>query len=367
MKKITLALAVSSVLGVSSTAHALTASEFANGVLVPHVLFNDATSTAVGLTSCSRGRVFWTFFDVDTKHIIDGDFVMTPNDWVGFQWSSTIGTFADAAGTASQEFDGNDPALFDQLGYLVFVLDDNGFNAVADGGLGVLDVSDTPCLAGNAFQIFLGDQDVAYIPALPLNAAAGDFGPVNAFGVYEADLTDMNERSVKSLQAGARAWQGDHIYLNYVDDAGATTDIVIWSAQDVAGTYTVDIFNLEQQRASTNLTLPNAELNVVNVARDIITPNNFDAGFILWDLDDVPVSENGPNCSFYGYSNPNYEARCADGIASFSLVLADAFGARQTVLNPIRLAPFASQLPNGLPQGDFRTRFFIVGEDRISF
>ena len=296
MKKITLALAVSSVLGVSSAAHALNASEFASGVLVPHALWADGvTSTAIGLTDACGGTVYWTFFDVNTKHIIDGEFKTSRNDWVAFIHSDTIG---DVAGkfNAGPVFPG-DP----QLGYYVFV-----HSSVVEPDLGI-GGSGAPCLAGNAFQIFPGQDDVAYIPAIPLyrdDLRTGD------------DVTDLGPISVLGLQAGAQANDGDRLYLNYVDDA-ELTDIVIWSAQDVSGSYTVNIYDTDQNRASTNLDLPNKELNVID-SRTINKPIGFRAGFIIWDLATI-ASRSGEE----------------DGIASFTVIFSEAFGATQTVLNPI--------------------------------
>jgi len=296
MKKITLALAVSSVLGVSSAAHALNASEFASGVLVPHALWADGvTSTAVGLTDACGGTVYWTFFDVDTKHIIDGEFKTSRNDWVAFIHSDTIG---DVAGkyNSGPVFPG-DP----QLGYYVFV-----HSSVVGSDLGI-GGSGAPCLAGNAFQIFPAQDDVAYIPAIP---------------VYRNDLregdnvTDMGSSSLHSLHAGAQANDGDRLYLNYVDEA-ITSDIVIWSAQDVSGSYTVNIYDTDQNRASTNLTLPNKELNVID-SRDIPKPIGFRAGFIIWDLSTIAA-----------------KSVEEDGLASFTVIFSEAFGATQTLLSPI--------------------------------
>lgn len=298
MKKITLALAVSSALGVSSAAHALNASEFAPGVLVPHALWADGvTSTAIGLTDACGGGVYWTFFDVNTKHIIDGFFFTSPNDWVAFAHSDTIGDVAGGFNNGPK-FPGDT-----QLGYYVFVHN----SAVAGDGDLALGFSDAPCLAGNAFQLFPGRDDVAYIPAIPLY---GD-------DLQEGDnVNDMDEQSVKGLRAGAQANDGDLIYLNYVDDADES-NIVIWSAQDVSGSRTVFIYDTDQNVASTTLTLPNKELNVVD-SKTINKPIGFTAGFIRWDLSTLQsVSEN------------------EDGIASFSVIFSDAFGATQTVLNPI--------------------------------
>ena len=297
MKKITLALAVSSVLGVSSAAHALNASEFASGVLVPHALWAEdgSTSTAISLTDACGGTVYWTFFDVDTKHVIDGEFDTSRNDWVAFSHGSTIGDVAGEFNSGPQ-FPG-DP----QLGYYVFV-----HSSIVNNDL-IIGESAAPCLAGNAFQVFPGQDDVAYIPAIPLHPRDLKFG---------ANVIDLGPDSVVRLHAGAQANDGDILYLNYVDDI-EVSNIVIWSAQDVSGSYTVNIYDTDQNRASTTLNLPNKELNVVD-SKTINKPIDFAAGFIRWDLRTV-ASKSGEE----------------DGIASFTVYYSEAFGAAQTVLNPI--------------------------------
>jgi len=294
MKKITLALAVSSVLGVSSAAHALNASEFASGVLVPHALWADGeTSTAIGLTDACGGVVYWTFFDVDTKHIIDGEFKTSKDDWVAFTHGSTIGD-VNGRFNAGPKFPG-DP----QLGYYVFI-----HSSVVSDDL-IIGASEAPCLAGNAFQLFPAQDDVAYIPAIPLYLDDLNFGD---------NVIDLGENSVVGLMAGAQANDGDYLYLNYVDDA-EVSDIVIWSAQDVRGSYTVNIYDTDQRRASTTLHLPNAELNVID-SKTINKPIDFVVGFIKWDL--------------FSVADPD-----EDGLASFTVIFSDAAGATQTVLNPI--------------------------------
>ncbi|MDX1605504.1 MAG: hypothetical protein R3202_04875 [Candidatus Competibacterales bacterium] len=325
MKKLSLAVAVTAALGASS-ANAAVVTEFSNGVLVPHVLYSDgsgslpATSTAVGLTSCAGGDVYWTFFDANSKHIIDSQFPVTADDQTPFGWGSTIG--ADIG----QTFDGNNFETFEVLGYLTFVLDTNS-NAA-------LDTSDQPCLAGAAFQLFPSDDEVAFIPAPPLQASNptnlhdsqgnvidtldGDFGDAAA-NVYVPRLDALpDDTAIRALAAGANAV--DVNYLRYFID-GATTDIVIWSAPSVDGRWTVNAYNDNQDRFSVTLDLPNDELNVISLPGDLSMPNGFVDGFIKWDL-----------------SSPQYLGRAGseDGVLTFSIINAPALGATQTIVNPIR-------------------------------
>jgi len=295
MKKITLALAVSGALGVSSTVQAITVSEFASGVLVPHALWvSGETSTAIGLTAACAGTVYWTFFDEDTKHIIDGEFKMSEYDWVQFSHSDTIGDVKGGFNNGPQF-----PGLDGQRGYYVFVHD-----VSVDSNL-LIGSSDAPCLAGNAWQINGNSDDVIYIPTLPIHTDELAFGD---------DVRDMGTQSLHSLSAGASANNGDILLLNYADDA-AVSDIVIWSAQNVKGSYTVFVYNTDEQRASTNLDLPNAELNVID-SNTVTKPIGHVVGFIEWRLSDA--------------ADPD-----EDGIFSFSLIRPAAADATQTVINPI--------------------------------
>ena len=299
MKKITLALAVSGALGVSSAAQAITVSEFSAAVLVPHALWvSGETSTAIGLTAACAGTVFWTFFDEDTKHIIDGFFDMSEYDWVHFQHADTIGDVKGRFNNGPQF-----PGIDGQRGYYLFVHD----IVIDDDRL--IGRSDAPCLAGNAWQINGNSDDVIYIPTLPVHADELDDG---------TRIENFDADTLFSLRAGASANNGDILFLNYADDA-AVSDIVIWSAQDVSGSYTVFVYDTDENRASTNLDLPNKELNVID-SRTITKPIGHVVGFIEFDLSHV--------------ADPD-----EDGVFSFSLIRPAAADATQTVINPIWRRP----------------------------
>lgn len=301
MKKITLALAVSSVLGVSSAAHALETGEFAAGVVVPHALYKAGeTSTAIGITAACEGTVYWTFFDKDTKHIIDGEFNVSADDWVQFRHDEVIG---DVAGKFNKgpQFSG----LGGMLGYYLFV-----HSIAVNSSDKLIGASDAPCVTAGAWQIFPAADDIAYIPTLP----------VDTKGLVRGDdVTDLGPSSLRYVRGAAKAKYDDILYLNYADDAGVS-DIVIWSAQSVKGTYTVNVYNTDQQRASTNLVLGNAELNVLD-SKDIRKPTTFKVGFIKWDLGDSGVLDGEE-----------------DSIVSFSLI-GPAGKSLQTVINPIYRRP----------------------------
>lgn len=315
MKKTALAVAICGSLGFSA-AHAATVSEFANGVLVPYV-FTDVTEsnadtgdrTAIGLTSCAEGTVYWTFFGQDSAHLADGQFFMSANDQVNIVW-----------GNAPLDNQGNEigglvrPTLANTPGYMVFVLDTNTMP-----GLGMLDSSDSPCLAGNAFQIDFSANDVAFTPTLPLDAAVGDFGPPTN-GIYVSSLNNMGPTTVAGLNAGANL--NDDIYLRYFIDGAAggnDTTIYIWATGDASSNpngNTVNIYDLNQNFFSINLNVPDPELSIMDAENDAFVQNRpaeMVDGFIIWTV----------------HAN-------AGDVVSWSVVESDAIGAAQTVMNPIR-------------------------------
>lgn len=312
MKKTALAVFVTGVLGVTA-ANAATVTEFANGVLVPRVITDQASpdvgQTAIGLNSCAAGTVYWTFFNEDSVHVLDDQFDMTENDQADLVWNVSDNPGSDRL------FGGQD--VEGQEGYLVFIFDTTGdaqLQATVGGS------SDEPCLAGAAFQVHLGDGDVAFVPTMPLNirpvapgVVAGDFDEEGGAGtgVFIDDLTAMDGNDIARLTAGASA--NDVVFLRYFLDGDASTAIYVWSTSAPGGE-TVQMFDSNQNRRSVNISLPNVELNVIDPSTIVGRPPTFVDGFIEWQ---VPAT--------------------VAGAISWSVVDAPAFGARQTIVNPIRL------------------------------
>jgi len=81
MKKFALsAIAAAALFG--GAAHAYTVGTFSNGLVVPNVIHNGSDeTTAVGLInrSATAVGVYWTFFNQNSGHEMDGCFVMTAN------------------------------------------------------------------------------------------------------------------------------------------------------------------------------------------------------------------------------------------------------------------------------------------------
>jgi hypothetical protein len=334
MKKLSLAVAVAGALS-ASAANAAVISEFGNGVIVPYAYFDATENTVAGFNSSCAGTVFWIFFDVDTKHILDDEFPMTADDQESFIWSEDV---------AGQGVDG-------LTGYLNFVFDSNGNTN--------LDVGDQPCLAASALQVVLG-QDVAFLPALPLYTknpdaglnggnTGGDFGAADANGVYQIDPeTLLDEDGVINLSAGAN--HGDVIYMRYFLDGGASTTIFFWSAQDISGTYTVQMYNTDQDRRSVNFVLPNAELNAIDPSTIVGKPADYVDGFIKWDLS-APNYPFGLDLDGVGRlyrDGTNNGVSYGDGIVTFSFIDAPAFNALQTIMNPVQLRESPDDNGNGV-------------------
>lgn len=352
MKKSVVAVALTGVLGVA--AHAATVSEFANGVLVPRVIDNGGgNSTAMGLTSCANGVVYWTFFDPDTKHVLDDAFSVTADQQVNLVWNSSLNP------NTSRVFGGQ--GIQGEEGYLVFVLDTNDDAALSASTSSSVS-SDVPCLAGAAFQVDLSDNDVAFVPALPLDirpVGAGDFLDLDNDGVYVDDLRDMDNTDIAGLNAGANA--NDDIYLRYfIREATDDTSIYIWSAQDLRGTYTVNIYDLDQNRRSVNLDLGRAELNTVNPRPIIGRPATFVDGFIKWRVPECAGDEGGSNV----IDCPNSSSDLVRGVVSWSVISSEAIGAVQTIVNPIRLMRRVGRDSSNLVQG-FRARVIENDDARI--
>lgn len=286
MKKLTIALAVAGAFAASG-ASATVLGQYDQGCLVPSAIYSTGTDTVVGLTSSAATTVYWTFFDVNSAHVSDGQFAMTANDMTSFSMAATAGALTSGI-----------------QGYLTF----------SSGAAGAL--AATNDLACNAFYITSGDA--AYIPAVALDTA--DYSAAAA-----ANLTTLGATSIESLQAGSgyvldtlgSTVAATSIDLRYwIDGAagGRDTSAVIWTADNAVGSYTVNMYNDAQARQSITLTLANQELNVYNPENQIGRPAAFLDGFVNFSL----------------------TAALQTGILSYSVVSDPAFGATQTLMNAAR-------------------------------
>ena len=314
MKKISLALAVTSALG-ASAANAAIVGEYGNALLVPWVTARptnagEINGTSVSLTSCAAGTVYWSYYNTASVKLIDSQFPMTKNDQRSIIWNDT-------------EF-GNGGFL-DQNGYMIFFLDTTG-----DGSL---DLNDSTCLAGNAFYVDTVANDVAFVPTFPMNVAWEDFGSGADAGV--PNLIDVPAAEITGLWAGAQYF--DTIHMRYfvdspVNPADGTdnTEIFVWTANRIGGARTIQQYDNTQSRFSLTLFLDNLELHILNPE----TNNNFSVispypdGFYEWTLDDAADL---PAFNAQGeLTRPGF-----GGLATWSVVNSPRFQATQTLINPI--------------------------------
>ena len=248
------------------------------GVLVPIAVHNGSNvDTVVGLTALQDNTVYWTFFDNNSTHVTDGEFDVTANDLHGFSWMAESGQ-----------------GLEDMDGYLVFTINDDD----------TLGVTANATLGANAFMVDTGTDDAIFVPCVPLD--------IDDYAALPLDLTAMDSDSIISLSYGTR--ENTTVDIRYwIDPAySASTEIVIWTVEDVEGLYTVNMFNDEEERKSLTFDLENAELNVIDPSTLLGVPAEFIDGFIRWTFPDVTA----------GFE---------DGIA-FSYITSTAFNAKQTLL-----------------------------------
>lgn len=279
MKKLAIAAAVATVF--TGAAHAYTMGTFSNGVVVPNVYDDGNQYTAVGITALDQAAIYWTFFDQDSKHLTDGCFTVTANDFHPFIWNEA---------TAGRGLKG-------MRGYLVFAVGARGADAKCATSANIVS-GEEKIIAASAFQV-IPQADVAYVPVVD--------GPLTIKG----DLTKMDASSL--TKAGGAADAGDTIYMRYFIDK-AKTSIVVWSTGNQKGTHTVNIFNDKQDRKSVNITLDNEELGLVDPETIVGRPADFVDGYIAWNTGAVPS--------------------LSGSVFSYSVIAAPAFGAVQTILNP---------------------------------
>ncbi|AVO32954.1 hypothetical protein [Ottowia oryzae] len=305
MKKFAMsAIAVAAVLG-AGAANAYTMGTFSNGFVVPNVI-HDATgaTTAVGIINQSAITVpvFWTFFDQESNHVVDGCFTMTAKDYEPFVWSQKSGT-----------------GLAGQRGYLVFAVGNSTAGTCAIGqtlaasGSGAL-------IAGNAFFVDPVRKDVAYTPVID--------GPLT-IGGSATDLSTLDAGSLTQVAGAAQVGASPRFSLRYfidgVANSGTNTNIVVWSTGDQTGTYTVNMYDAAQNRQSVNFKLDHAELDWFDPELIAGRPASFVDGFIDWKLNVGALPTGAP-------STGALLGATTGSVFTYSVIDAPAFGAVQTVL-----------------------------------
>jgi hypothetical protein len=264
----------------SSQAGAITLGNYDPGQLVPVAVHNGANvDTLVGLT-CDNSAgcsVYWTFFDVNSNHVTDGQFSMTANGYYPFSWKANSGV-----GLANTE------------GYLVF----------SSGSLTT--TATRSDIAANAFLVDTTARDAIFVPVLPL--VAGDY----------ASGTDLTQMTPTSIVAAANATApGKTLDVRYWIDPtySATTAIKLWSVCNITGSQTLNIFDTNENRKSVNISFPNAELNTIDPSTIVGRPASFVDGFVRFVVPNAVCTA----------SEANY-------MLVFSYVDSSVIGAAQTML-----------------------------------
>lgn len=278
MKKLSLAVAVAATLG-AGVANAYTVAVPGDGVLVPNVIHNGPSdTTAVGLInhSTTAATVYWTFFDQNSKHIADGQFQMTGNDFVRFVWAEESGL-----------------GLEGMRGYLTFNVGASATDPTPATGM----------ISAAAFQADAVLGDAVFVPTFPIDQADLDLATVT-------DLTNLDENSLESLASGAPA--GSTVDLRYEFSGDFQSRIVVWSTGGLKGTRTVNMYDDNQDRRSVNFTCDFSELCFIDPTTIIGRPAGFTSGFIRAQFGD---STDGGD------------------FVSYTAVRSASFGATQTILN----------------------------------
>ena len=309
MKKFALAAVAAAAL-TGGVAHAYKVGTYSDGFVVPSVELTANGTTAVGIINRTNSvvPVFWVFHDQNSGHVLDGCFPMTANQYKGVAWGSDLG----------------DASVIGLKGYLVFAAGVNSGGTAASAAevcnAGSVGIDTAALLSANAFQVDTANSDVAVVPVIdgPLTIRAGD------------DLKALSEGSLLSVAGAAQiSATGPVVTARYAKGvAGASTIVNVWSTGDHSGKHTVDIYNNQQQRTSTNFTLTKAELDQFDPSTMVGT-TAFTDGFIEWNAFRAPsggvTAKNGDNPLASGGS-----------VFVYSTISLPAFGAVQTLLGAMQ-------------------------------
>lgn len=340
MKKFALAAVAAAAL-TAGVAQAYTVGTFSNGFVVPNVIHNGAANTtAVGIVN--RGGlipVFWTWFDQNSNHGVDGCFPMTANQYSGINWAAISGV-----------------GMENKRGYMVFSVGTTAGGATpatvctAAGASTLAPIGPLVQVSANAFYVDVAGKSVAFTPVIdgPLVLAAGTnlttMGPTSLQHVAGAALVNGTVPVAAELAAvPALAGTNSNVLwgranttsmsLRYFIDgtvnSGNDTRIAVWSTGDQRGTHTVNIYDNAQNRQSVNFVLNESELSWFDPETIAGRPAAYLDGFIDWNPSAVPAGFPA------GAAEPALNVGGGD-VYAYSVVIAPAFGAVQSLLGAHR-------------------------------
>jgi len=239
------------------------------------VFFDSGVGTVVGLLSQAAGTVYWVFCDANGTALKRGNFNVAANQMYPFVWATEAGA-----------------SLVGRVGYLTFAMD----VAPADG---TLDNGEN--LSANAFFLDVNQSDAIFTPTVEATIAALTNNNPDTFLIKDLDIAGW----------GYGTFSADLHLRYYIDGApgGNNTDIVIFSAQDIASTQTIQVLNTAGN-VSPNLVIstPNKRLNLIDPESTTGWPTGYLDGTIKWAIP--------PGVRVYG----------------FSLIDSSAIGAAQTLI-----------------------------------
>jgi hypothetical protein len=292
-KKVSIAAAVTTALGVAGTAQALTLGEPGEALLLPYALcdLDASVNTLIGITVPSPlggdatpigktladgtagagystaphvsgynggsgvsasfpggGNIHWYFFDKTSTPIVDNRVSVTPNDYVPFDWCQTI-VDKDAVGAAEGV-----------EGYLVFT------NAPeVRTGAGFAMYGDAALVAGNW-------ESAAYLPVVPMADDVDDSGGIQACENEVVQGPGFPDE-VNPLCAGIpldnnNAVQDDAVFdVRYFanGDLNGSTAMVVWlnSNESSRSTLHLEVYDTEEEHGSATIDL-SKELNILD-------------------------------------------------------------------------------------------------------
>ena len=333
MKKFALAAVAAAAL-TAGVAQAYTVGTFSNGLVVPNVIHNGAANTtAVGIVNRTSITVpvFWTFFDQNSNHSVDGCFGMTANQYTGFNWAANSGVGMEG-----------------KRGYLVFAVGAYAgpvatTAAAACGASNQLLAASgaaTAQIAGNAFYVDIAGKSVAFTPVidgpLTLATAATNLTTMGATSVARVAGAATVLGSTPVVPAGyveARANTTSMSLRYFIDGAvnsGNDTRITVWSTGNHSGSHTVNIYDNAQNRQSVNFDLKESELSWFDPETIAGRPAAFVDGFIDWNPSGVPTAL-VPAVSTEAAINVQ-----GGDVVAYSTIVSPAFGAVQTLLGAHR-------------------------------
>lgn len=328
MKKFALAAVAAAAL-TAGVAQAYTVGTFSNGLVVPNVIHNGAANTtAVGIVNRTTITVpvFWTFFDQNSNHSVDGCFGMTANQYTGFNWAANSGVGMEG-----------------KRGYLVFAVGvSTGGTAatVCTGSTQLLAASGaaTAQIAGNAFYVDVAGKSVAFTPVIdgPLTlAAAGTnlttMGPLSVARVAgAASVTGTAPVVAEPFGRANTTSMSLRYFIDGTVNSGNDTRITVWSTGNHSGSHTVNIYDNAQNRQSVNFDLKESELSWFDPETIAGRPAAFLDGFIDWNPSAVPTAL-VPAVSTETAINVG-----GGDVVAYSTIVAPAFGAVQTLLGAHR-------------------------------